>query len=123
MISAVKREHESHSLLEADPSAAEMHQSIPHQESALLQLQCQLKSLQSLGSAFTKQSAAKNQGMADYHSARTAARLDKNTKRLHDQQSACNALLQELQQTAARLKALSLDLVTLQAIWQHLHQS
>lgn len=104
LIKAVQRENESRRLLEARLTEKDFQQKVAQRESTLLQLQSKLKSLQHLGSAFSSQAAAEHQDILDYHSKKSSARLAGNAERLSKQQSACNALLQDLQRTAGHLQ-------------------
>ena len=106
LITAVQRELESQTLLDAYPSEEEVQQIIANREATLLQLQSKLKSLQALSSATKKQSIATAQSIAvSGHDQRIGARRDSNAKRLAGQQDACNTLLHNTEKTAALLQA------------------
>ena len=107
LITAVQREEDSKSLLQACLSEDQLQEAIVEQEANLLQFQAKLKSLQALDLLITKQAsaAAPLQAAAVHHDLHAQKRNDSNQQRLQNQQVALNTLLQEVNQTVAGLQA------------------
>ena len=107
LITAVQREEQAKSILQACLSEDQLQEAIVEQEAKLLQLQAKLKSLQALSSLITKQAPASKplQAAAAHQNVQAERRHDSNQRRLQSQQDALNTLLQEVNQTIAGLQA------------------